>query len=91
VLSAHRQRSVNTQPVEDEDLSDSGPDIERSVLLSKLVESLAEDQRHVILRRFVDQRSIREIANEMGRSEGAIKQLQLRALHNLRAHLGRNS
>lgn len=87
VLSAHRRRLGHSQPLED-DLSDSGPDIERSVLLSKLVQSLADDQRHVIQRRFVDQRSIREIAQELGRSEGAIKQLQLRALENLRTRLG---
>lgn len=87
VLSAHRRRVGNSQPLED-DLSDAGPDIERSVLLGKLVQSLPDDQRHVIQRRFADQRSIREIAQEMGRSEGAIKQLQLRALENLRARLG---
>lgn len=89
VLSAHRRRLGNSQPLE-EDLSKSGPDIERSVLLGKLVHSLPDDQRRVIQRRFIDQRSIREIAQEMGRSEGAIKQLQLRALQNLRARLESN-
>lgn len=89
LLSAHRRRLGNSRPLE-EDLSDSGPDIERSVLLGKLVDALPEDQRHVIQRRFIDQRSIREIAHEMGRSEGAIKQLQLRALQTLRARLGSN-
>lgn len=88
VLSAHRRRLGNSQPLE-EDLSDSGPDIERSVLLGKLMESLPDDQRRVIVRRFVEQRSIREIALEMGRSEGAIKQLQLRALESLRDKFGR--
>jgi DNA-directed RNA polymerase specialized sigma24 family protein len=37
--------------------------------------------------RFVEQKSIREIAEEMGRSEGAVKQLQLRAIENLRAQM----
>lgn len=91
VLSAHRRQSASTRPVEEEDLSSSGPDIERNVLLGKLVRSLPDDQRHVIERRFIDQKGIREIAHEMGRSEGAIKQLQLRALQNLRARLGRKS
>ena len=91
VLSAHRKQSASTRPVEEEDLSGSGPDIERSVLLGKLVQSLPDNQRRVVLRRFVDQRSIREIALEMRRSEGAIKQLQLRALQSLRTRLGRNS
>ena len=34
--------------------------------------------------RFVDGKSIREIAAALERSEGAVKQLQLRALENLR-------
>jgi RNA polymerase sigma-70 factor (ECF subfamily) len=41
--------------------------------------------------RFVEERSIGEIAAALGRSEGAVKQLQLRALENLRkgmAHHG---
>jgi RNA polymerase sigma-70 factor (ECF subfamily) len=45
---------------------------------------LPSDQRQVIVRRFVDQRSIREIAQELGRSEGAVKQLQFRAIQTLR-------
>ena len=59
-------------------------DIERRAMLFKLVDSLPDDQRLVIVRRFVDQRSVREIAEELGRSEGAVKQLQFRALQTLR-------
>lgn len=70
------------------DLSGASEDIERSVLLGQLVDSLLPDQRQVIIRRFVDQKSIREIAQELGRSEGAVKQLQLRALEKLRDKLG---
>ena len=91
VLSAHRRQAASTRPVEENDLSSSGPDIERSVLLGKLVRCLPDDQRRVVERRFIGEHSIREIALEMGRSEGAIKQLQLRALQNLRARLGRKS
>ena len=60
---------------------------ERRARLFKLVEGLAEDQRRVVVMRFAEEKSIRDIANEMGRSEGAIKQLQFRALENLRARL----
>ena len=49
-----------------------------------LVDELAEDQRRVMVMRFAEEKSIREIANELGRSEGAVKQLQFRALENLR-------
>ena len=48
---------------------------------------LPEAQFRVIHMRFVEQKSIREIAQEMGRSEGAVKQLQLRAVENLRAQM----
>ena len=57
-------------------------------MLAELVQALLPDQRMVIVRRFLEQRSIREIAQELGRSEGAIKQLQLRALENLREKMG---
>ena len=58
-------------------------------MLTELVESLPPDQRRVIVKRFVQQKSIREIATDLGRSEGAVKQLQLRALEALREKLGR--
>jgi RNA polymerase sigma-70 factor (ECF subfamily) len=38
--------------------------------------------------RFVEGRSIREVAVALDRSEGAVKQLQLRALENLRKDAG---
>ena len=60
-------------------------DSERRAQLYRLVRELPEDQRKVVVRRFAEQRSIREIANELGRSEGAVKQLQFRALAALRA------
>ena len=41
--------------------------------------------------RFAEEKSIREIAHELGRSEGAVKQLQFRALQNLRAKLSDES
>ena len=62
-------------------------EIERHALLFQLVERLPEAQFRVIHMRFVEQKSIREIARELGRSEGAVKQLQLRAIQNLRAQL----
>jgi RNA polymerase sigma factor (sigma-70 family) len=63
-------------------------EVEEAVRLSALVERLPEDQRRVVLLRFAEEKSIREIARELGRSEGAVKQLQFRALENLRARLG---
>jgi len=61
--------------------------IEHSARLFRLVKELPEDQRRVIIQRFVEQMSIREIAQGLGRSEGAVKQLQFRALQSLRAQM----
>ena len=71
------------------DEAGADPQIERRAMLFQLVDGLAPDQRLVVLRRFVDQKSLREIALELGRSEGAVKQLQFRALQNLRAQMRR--
>ena len=63
-------------------------EIERRATLFQLVNSLPEDQRSVLVKRFVEQKSVRDIAQEFGRSEGAIKQLQFRALESLKARVG---
>jgi RNA polymerase sigma-70 factor (ECF subfamily) len=62
-------------------------EIEHSTMLFQLVGRLPAAQLRVIHMRFVEQKSIREIAHEIGRSEGAVKQLQLRALETLRADM----
>ena len=59
-------------------------DCERRAQLFRLVDELADDQRRVVVMRFAEEKSIREIAIELDRSEGAVKQLQFRALQNLR-------
>ena len=63
-------------------------EIEQRAMLFQLVDGLPPDQRRVIMHRFVEQKSTREVAQELGRSEGAVKQLQLRALENLRPAMG---
>ena len=61
--------------------------VERRARLFRAVDTLPEDQRRVILLRFGEEKSIREIASDLNRSEGAVKQLQFRGLENLRARL----
>ena len=61
--------------------------VERRAQLFRAVETLPEDQRKVIVQRFAEEKSIREIAADLNRSEGAVKQLQFRGLENLRARL----
>jgi len=62
-------------------------DFERRVALYQLVDRLPADQRRVIELRFGEGCSIRDAAGVLGRSEGAVKQLQRRALERLRSAL----
>ncbi len=65
-------------------------EVERRALLFRLVGTLPADQRRVIEMRFAQEKSIREIAAAMDRSEGAVKQLQFRAIQSLRAEVNRS-
>jgi RNA polymerase sigma-70 factor (ECF subfamily) len=94
-ISDHRKRAARLEAIE---LGESGElepsidsdlaEIEHRARLFKLVEKLPGDQRRVITMRFAHQKNIAEIAREMGRSDGAIKQLQFRGLQNLRTMVG---
>ena len=62
-------------------------EVERRATLFRLVDSLPDEQRRVVVLRFVDQKSIKEVAREIRKTEGAVKQLQFRALGSLRARM----
>jgi RNA polymerase sigma-70 factor (ECF subfamily) len=62
-------------------------EIEFRAQVFRLVDALPIDQRRVIAMRFAEEKSVRAIADEMGRTEGAVKQLQFRGLQQLRAQL----
>ena len=62
-------------------------EVEHRARLFRLVEQLPADQQRVIAMRFAEEKSIREIAEAMGRTEGAVKQLQFRGLENLRTKI----
>lgn len=63
---------------------------EEARLVRRAVGLLAEDRRQVIVLRFVDGLSAREIGAVLGRSEGAVRVLQHRALRDLAVMLGRS-
>jgi RNA polymerase sigma-70 factor, ECF subfamily len=65
--------------------SASPEEIEKRARLFRLVSGLPDDQRRVIEMRFAVGKSIAEIAHELGRTHGAVKQLQLRAIRALRS------
>ena len=74
---AGRDEPTEVSPLEVEEMEQRGR-------LFKLVDRLSEDQRRVIVLRFAEEKSIREVAHDLSRTEGAVKQLQFRALQNLR-------
>ena len=65
--------------------------IDQQARLFRMVGQLPQEQRRVIEARFVEQKSIREIAAELGKSEGAVKQLQFRGIEGLRARMGQSN
>lgn len=92
-ISNHRQRAA--KEICNADLDEkaaprtpSVSTIENRAALYRLVRELSPEQQRVIELRFADEKSIREIAEELGRSEGAVKQLQFRAIQNLRERMG---
>ena len=95
---ADHYKAVNRErPSEDEGLDPAGntnlsakemQSIERQTLFARLVEALPEIQRQVVCERFVEERSIKEIAERLGKNEGAVKQLHFRALQTLREKMG---
>src|SRR6185436_2743862 len=72
----------------DEPSRDESELIEHRATLFRLVDDLPVDQRRVIVMRFAEERSVREVAADLGRSEAAVKQLQWRALQTLRSRMG---
>lgn len=87
-LADRAQRAA--RPLPEPETADDAPSLEAAedgARLFRLVDDLPADQRRVVLMRFAEQRPIRDVALTLGRSEGAVKQLQLRALTTLRAQM----
>ena len=82
---AAREKELTDQEEATEISQFSLEEVELRARLFRLVDQLPADQRRVIAMRFADEKSIRDIAAELGRSEGAVKQLQFRGLQTLRA------
>ncbi|MGA8491733.1 MAG: sigma-70 family RNA polymerase sigma factor [Terriglobales bacterium] len=62
-------------------------EVEHRARLFRLVQQLPADQQRVIAMRFAEEKSIHEIAEALGRTEGAVKQLQFRGLQSLRTKI----
>jgi RNA polymerase sigma-70 factor (ECF subfamily) len=82
-----RESGEQVDPINEDATTEDLEKVERRARLFQAVETLPEDQRRVIMMRFAGEKSIREIAGELNRSAGAVKQLQFRGLENLRNRL----
>lgn len=90
-ITDHWRKASRERPLTETDSPQSYPvnpgnidEVERRATLFRLVATLPADQRRVIEMRFAEEKGIREIARELKRSEGSIKQLQFRAIRSLR-------
>lgn len=81
------EEKASEQQSEAIDLSSLAEKHERKAALRDAIVQLPIDQQEVLILRFWEQLSHAEVANLMGRSEGAIRVLQHRALKALRAAL----
>jgi RNA polymerase sigma-70 factor, ECF subfamily len=86
-LSHRWEKAVRESGDPAPEIAEPDADLERRAMLFQLVDRLPEAQRRVIELRYVEECSLNEIAAELGKTEGAVKQLQRRALENLRAEL----
>ena len=96
LISDRWQRS-GREVVDDSGIIDSaqsgnmGPaeieEVDRRATLFRLVDTLPAEQRRVVVMRFVEEKSIKEVAREIRKTEGAVKQLQFRAISSLRARM----
>lgn len=91
LVTDHHRRAKQVQPLESEKLPAETTDIEGSVMgkltqrrLTIAITHLTEDQRQVILLRFIEGLDNATVANILGKSVNAIKALQHRALASLR-------
>ena len=94
LISDRWQRRSREQVTDEPGLIESAPagraefeEVERRATLFRLVDTLPAEQQRVVVLRFVEQKSIKEVAREIRKTEGAVKQLQFRALTSLRARM----
>lgn len=93
VITLHRiEKKHLTVNLDDCDiLADGELDLDKKLVwqdLLAVISGLPQNQRQVILLKFIEGLDIQEIVRIMGKSQGAIRILQMRALANIRQKLG---
>jgi RNA polymerase sigma-70 factor (sigma-E family) len=88
-LSFRRRRSSGERPsAELPDTTAVGPDADLRIALAAALRELPKRDRAVLVLRYLADRSVEQVAVDLGRSPSAIKVQSMRALAKLRAALG---
>jgi len=95
VINEHRRKQKRSNMLDlDESIESTDPNLEALIEmdvdqadLRSALDELTKEQQMVITLRFGSGLSIREIAGAMGKTEGAVKQLQIRAIDALTRRL----
>lgn len=83
--SSRREREVVTDTVPEVGESPSDESIDPALMAA--LSRLSDDQREVVVLRYVADLSIRDVATILGKKSGAVKMLQARGLDALRSRL----
>ena len=91
VVGTHHRKAHRSVPVPDDQLPEGAFEFEGDLvtqhLLVDALSGLSPDQREVLVLRFLVGLPTSEVASTMGRSDGAVTALQIRALGKLRRRL----
>src|SRR3954469_22304117 len=88
-LSHRRRRSAGERPsAELPEAITAGPDADLRVALLAALSQLAPRDRAVVVLRYLADRSVEQVATDLGRSSSAVKIQSMRALAKLRVALG---
>jgi RNA polymerase sigma-70 factor (ECF subfamily) len=88
-IASHFEKNERVAPAAQEDVPEPVVmrEVEHRAGLYRMVAQLPPLQQRVLRMRFGGEKSIREIALTLKKTEGAVKQLQLRALRKLRSRM----
>jgi RNA polymerase sigma-70 factor (ECF subfamily) len=91
LIGTHHRKAHRAVPVPDDQLPETTVEFEAGLVTQRmLIDSLAtlpNDQREVLVLRFIVGLPTRDVAAAMNRSDGAVTAIQLRALDKLRERL----
>ena len=91
--SARRPVDLTSEPPEPGEVADDAAEQALAKIgqdrVHRILATLSDDQRAVLLLRFVGDMSIEDVARAVGKRPGAVKQLQRRGLAAVKRHLAR--